>query len=58
MFGQFKGDGVVQARGWVDPHHMTNHLMYRVVPEVVKERNRPSQDANEPSRPEQKRTRT
>jgi hypothetical protein len=47
----FRKDGVVQARGWVDPVTKSKHLMYRVVPEVVKERKRPSQDANDPSRP-------
>jgi hypothetical protein len=47
----FRKDGVVQARGWVDPVTKSKHLMYRVVPEMIKERKRPSQDANDPSRP-------
>jgi hypothetical protein len=46
----FRKDGVVQARGWKDENQVT-HMMYRVVPEVIKERKRPSQDANDPSRP-------
>jgi len=41
----FRRDGVVQARGWVDPVTKTPHLMYRVVPEVIKERKRPVQEA-------------
>jgi hypothetical protein len=46
----FRKDGVVQARGWTDENHVP-HLMYRVVEDVVKDRKRPSQDANDPSRP-------
>lgn len=47
---QMRKDGVVQARGWEDENHIP-HLMYRVVPEMIAARKRPSQDANDPSRP-------
>jgi hypothetical protein len=47
----FRKDGVVQARGWEDENHI-DHLMYRIVPEVIREHKRPSQtsDAGRPSR--------
>jgi hypothetical protein len=38
----FRKDGVVQARGWTDDNG-TDHLMYRIVPEVVSEHQRPEQ---------------
>ncbi len=48
---QFRDDGVVQARGWEDDNHV-EHLMYRIVPEVIKEHQRPSQteDVKRPGR--------
>lgn len=39
---RFRADGVVQARGWTDDNG-TDHLMYRIVPEVVREHQRPAQ---------------
>jgi hypothetical protein len=42
---RFRKDGVVQARGWTDDNG-TDHLMYRIVPEVVREHQRPEQKKN------------
>jgi hypothetical protein len=39
---QFRKYGVIQTRGWEDDDGM-QHVMYRVVPEVVKDHQRPSQ---------------
>jgi len=39
---QFRKDGVVQARGWTDENE-AEHLMYRIVPEVIAAHKRPSQ---------------
>lgn len=38
----FRKDGVVQGRAWTDENG-THHLMYRIVPEMIAERQRPSQ---------------
>jgi hypothetical protein len=47
----FRKDGVVQARGWKD-ENKADHLMYRIVEEVVKEHKRPEQkkDVERPNR--------
>jgi hypothetical protein len=45
----FRREGVIQARGWKDENKVP-HLMYRVVAEVIKERKRPVQEAEYPSR--------
>jgi hypothetical protein len=39
---EFRKDGVVQARGWTDDNG-ADHLMYRIVPEVIAAHQRPSQ---------------
>jgi len=38
----FRKDGVVQARGWTD-YNKADHLMYRIVEDVVREHQRPAQ---------------
>ena len=39
---RFRKDGVLQARGWTDDNGI-DHLMYRIVPEVIAEHQRPEQ---------------
>lgn len=39
---RFRKDGVIQARGWTDENE-AEHLMYRIVPEVIAAHKRPSQ---------------
>jgi hypothetical protein len=51
----FRKDGVVQARCWIDSNK-AQHLMYRIVGDVVKDHKRPSQDANDPLRPRRYKT--
>jgi hypothetical protein len=48
---RFRKDGVVLARGWTDSNK-AEHLMYKIVEDVVKEHKRPEQkkDVERPSR--------